>query len=69
VIELSGSESEIVYEPLPADDPKRRRPEITRAREVLGWEPEVGAREGLKKTLAWFAGRTEPTRTNERVGS
>ena len=69
VIELSGSESEIVYEPLPADDPKRRRPEITRAREVLGWEPEVGAREGLKKTLEWFAGRTEPTRTNERVGS
>jgi dTDP-glucose 4,6-dehydratase len=65
VIELSGSESEIVYEPLPADDPKRRCPEIGRAREVLGWEPEVGAREGLKKTLEWFAGRTE----HVRVGS
>jgi dTDP-glucose 4,6-dehydratase len=65
VIELSGSESEIVYEPLPADDPKRRCPDIGRAREVLGWEPEVGAREGLKKTLEWFAGRTE----HVRVGS
>jgi dTDP-glucose 4,6-dehydratase len=65
VIELSGSESEIVYEPLPADDPKRRCPEIGRAREVLGWEPEVGAREGLKKTLEWFARRTEQV----RVGS
>jgi dTDP-glucose 4,6-dehydratase len=65
VIELSGSESEIVYEPLPADDPKRRCPDIGRAREVLGWEPEVGAREGLKKTLEWFARRTEQV----RVGS
>jgi dTDP-glucose 4,6-dehydratase len=67
VIELSGGESKIVYEPLPADDPKRRRPEITRAREVLGWEPRVGAREGLKKTLEWFAERTEHARANERA--
>jgi nucleoside-diphosphate-sugar epimerase len=57
VIELSGSESSIVHEPLPEDDSKRRRPEITRAREVLGWEP----REGLKKTLEWFAGRSSRT--------
>ncbi len=57
VIELSGSESSIVYEPLPEDDPKRRCPDIGRAREVLGWEPRVGAREGLKKTLEWFAER------------
>jgi nucleoside-diphosphate-sugar epimerase len=67
VIELSGSNSEIVYEPLPADDPKRRRPEITRAREALGWEPRVGAREGLKKTLEWFAERTDHARANERA--
>jgi dTDP-glucose 4,6-dehydratase len=56
VIELSGSASELVHEPLPEDDPKRRCPDITRAREALGWEPRVPAREGLKKTLQWFAG-------------
>ncbi len=59
VIELSGSESEMVYEPLPQeDDPKRRRPDIRRAKEALGWEPRVSAREGLKKTLERFAKRT-----------
>ena len=55
VIEVSGSASELVYGPLPEDDPKQRRPDITRAREVLGWEPRVCAREGLEKTLEWFA--------------
>ena len=55
VVKLSGSESEIVYEPLPHDDPKRRCPDITRAREALGWEPRTPASEGLKMTLAWFA--------------
>jgi dTDP-glucose 4,6-dehydratase len=58
VIELSGSESELVHEPLPEDDPKRRCPDITRARETLGWEPRVPIREGLEKTLDWFAGRS-----------
>jgi dTDP-glucose 4,6-dehydratase len=58
VIELSGGGGEIVQEPLPEDDPKRRCPDISRARESLGWEPRVGAREGLKKTLDWFAGRS-----------
>jgi dTDP-glucose 4,6-dehydratase len=57
VIGISGGESELVHEPLPQDDPKRRRPDITRARDVLGWEPRVPAREGLEKTLAWFAER------------
>jgi dTDP-glucose 4,6-dehydratase len=55
--EISGSPSEIVYKPLPEDDPKRRCPDITRARDVLGWEPRVSAREGLEKTLSWFAQR------------
>ena len=45
-------------EPLPEDDPKRRCPDITRAREALGWEPRVPAREGLQKTLSWFAQRS-----------
>ncbi|MDQ4129012.1 MAG: SDR family oxidoreductase [Actinomycetota bacterium] len=58
VIELSGSGSELVHGPLPEDDPKRRCPDISRAREVLGWEPRVSAREGLRKTLDWFANRS-----------
>ena len=58
VIRLSGSRSEIVNEPLPADDPRRRCPDISRAREVLGWEPRTSACEGLEKTLVWFAGRS-----------
>lgn len=54
VLEITGSSSEIVHEPLPVDDPKQRRPDITLARERLGWEPEVDLREGLEKTAAYF---------------
>jgi UDP-glucuronate decarboxylase len=54
VIELSNSRSEIIFEPLPADDPRQRRPDIALAREVLGWEPKVELEEGLKKTIAYF---------------
>ena len=54
IIELSGSRSEIVYQPLPQDDPRRRCPDISRARETLGWEPRTQAIEGMEKTLAWF---------------
>jgi UDP-glucuronate decarboxylase len=46
--------SELVYRPLPADDPQRRRPDITRARQLLGWEPTVPLAEGLERTIAWF---------------
>jgi dTDP-glucose 4,6-dehydratase len=62
VINLSGSQSEISYQPLPEDDPKQRCPDITRATEALGWEPQTQAREGLAKTLIWFASqaRTAP---------
>ena len=55
IVELSGSRSEISYQPLPEDDPRQRCPDITRAREALGWDPQTQAREGLAKTLAWFA--------------
>ena len=55
VIELSGSRSEIVHQPLPGDDPRRRCPDITRARESLGREPQIPIGEGLEKTLTWFA--------------
>ncbi len=51
VIEITGSRSQIVYEPLPTDDPQVRRPDITLARELLGWAPEVALRDGLKRTI------------------
>jgi dTDP-glucose 4,6-dehydratase len=51
VKELTGSKSQIVYEALPEDDPKQRKPDITRARELLGWEPEVSLRDGLQRTI------------------
>jgi len=51
---LVGSECEIVFKPLPQDDPTRRRPDITRARTLLGWEPKVSLREGLAKSLDYF---------------
>lgn len=54
VREVVGSESQIEFHPRPEDDPNVRRPDITRAREVLGWEPTVGLHEGLERTLPWF---------------
>jgi dTDP-glucose 4,6-dehydratase len=54
VLRLTGSKSPIVFEPLPADDPKQRRPDITRARRLLGWEPKVALEEGLKRTIGYF---------------
>jgi dTDP-glucose 4,6-dehydratase len=51
---LAGSKSEVVYRPLPQDDPKVRQPDITRARELLGWEPKVGRSAGLARTMAYF---------------
>lgn len=54
VVEVTGSSSEIVYEPLPVDDPTQRQPDITLARSLLGWEPKVGLREGLSRTADYF---------------
>jgi len=54
VIEITGSTSEIVHEALPVDDPAKRRPDITRARTELGWEPAIQLREGIERTVAWF---------------
>lgn len=54
ILALSGSKSPIVYKPLPEDDPKVRQPDISRARQLLGWEPKVDRLEGLKRTLAYF---------------
>jgi dTDP-glucose 4,6-dehydratase len=57
IIKLTGATSKIVYQPLPVDDPKRRQPDITRARTILGWEPKVGLEEGLLKTIEYFKGK------------
>ena len=54
VIALTGTKQKIVYRPLPVDDPKQRQPDISRAREILGWEPKVERREGLKATYEYF---------------
>jgi len=65
VLELTGSSSKIRHLPLPEDDPKVRQPDITRARELLGWEPQVPLREGLAQTIEYFRGLQE----RKRLGS
>lgn len=57
VLELTGSKSQIVNMPLPKDDPRKRQPDISLARELLGWEPKIGLEEGLKKTIEDFKKR------------
>lgn len=54
VIQLTGSKSKLVFKPLPQDDPRQRKPDITLAKKVLGWEPKVPLEEGLKKTIEYF---------------
>jgi UDP-glucuronate decarboxylase len=54
VLEFTGSKSRIVDKPLPADDPKQRKPDITLAKKWLDWEPKVPLRDGLAKTIDWF---------------
>jgi len=54
VFEITGSRSRIIYQPLPADDPRVRRPDITRAQKVLNWSPRVGLKEGIRKTIPYF---------------
>jgi dTDP-glucose 4,6-dehydratase len=56
ILKLTDSKQKIVYKPLPADDPKQRRPDITKAKEILGWEPKINRAEGLKITYEYFKG-------------
>ncbi|CAN5128677.1 GDP-mannose 4,6-dehydratase [soil metagenome] len=64
IIELTGAASEIVYEALPVDDPQVRQPDITRAKALLGWEPEVEVGEGLRRTIEYYTDRLgAPTAT------
>ena len=57
VIAATGSKSEVSYAPLPADDPRQRKPDITKARDILGWEPKVPLEDGLQRTIEEFRGR------------
>ena len=66
VIEVTGSRSEIVHEALPQDDPKVRQPDITLAREVLGWQPEVLLADGLKLTIDAIGRRAARRRLTRR---
>jgi dTDP-glucose 4,6-dehydratase len=59
IVRLVNSKSKLVVRPLPVDDPKQRRPDITRARTLLGWEPKVGLEEGLNKTVGYFREKVE----------
>jgi len=57
IIRLTGSKSRIVFNPLPQNDPKVRQPDITKAKRILGWEPQVSREEGLRRTLQYFKGK------------
>jgi dTDP-glucose 4,6-dehydratase len=59
---LMGIQTAIVHEPLPSDDPKRRQPNIAKAKKLLGWEPKVGLEEGLRETVEYFKGKLTPAR-------
>jgi dTDP-glucose 4,6-dehydratase len=61
VLELSGSKSTLVFKPLPQDDPKVRKPDISRARQLLGWEPKVDRHAGLQKTMQYFQSKVSGT--------
>jgi dTDP-glucose 4,6-dehydratase len=67
VSKAHGGGGKLVFHPLPQDDPKQRRPDITRARELLGWEPQVGLEEGLVATLSWFSRQFSATRRPHRL--
>ncbi|WP_293855742.1 UDP-glucuronic acid decarboxylase family protein [uncultured Alsobacter sp.] len=66
VLARTGSSSQLTYRPLPVDDPRRRRPDISRARELLGWAPRTSLQEGLEATIAWFADEAGTTRVAAR---
>jgi nucleoside-diphosphate-sugar epimerase len=65
--QMIGSKNEIVYEPLPENDPKVRRPDITRAQKLLGWRPQISLQEGLKATVEWFE-NSKSYAENKRMG-
>jgi dTDP-glucose 4,6-dehydratase len=64
VLRVTGARSEIVFEALPVDDPQVRQPDITRAKQILGWEPEVELQDGLRRTIEWMTGGERAVRAS-----
>lgn len=64
IIKLTGTDRKIVYKPLPKDDPKQRKPDITKAREILGWEPKFSREQGLKPTYEFFKNKINKQKFN-----
>ena len=54
IIKLTGTDQKIVFKPLPKNDPLQRKPDITKAREILGWQPKIGRKEGMQRTYDYF---------------
>ena len=69
VIDLTGAKSKLVKRPLPADDPLQRKPDITKAQKILGWQPKIQLDEGLKKTIAYFDALLKTNRAISQVGA
>ncbi|MFZ1009127.1 MAG: UDP-glucuronic acid decarboxylase family protein [Candidatus Sulfotelmatobacter sp.] len=67
VLKVTGSKSKIAYEPLPQDDPKQRQPDITKARQLLGWEPQIDLTTGLRMSLDYFRSAVEEDSTTSKV--
>ncbi|WP_299259032.1 UDP-glucuronic acid decarboxylase family protein [uncultured Aquimarina sp.] len=59
IIKLTGTDQKVIYKPLPVNDPLQRQPDITRAREILGWQPEIDRSEGMRRTLEYFKGLSQ----------
>jgi UDP-glucuronate decarboxylase len=69
VIEITGSKSKLVFEPLPPDDPKQRKPDIEKARALLKWEPQIALRDGLLKTVEYFDGMIRRNESPHLIGA
>lgn len=69
VLAITGSGSDVVFQPLPVDDPRRRRPDIGRARQLLGWSPKTALEEGLRATIAWFETQEDAGRRGKPAAS
>jgi nucleoside-diphosphate-sugar epimerase len=55
IVRTTGSKSKIIFKPLPQDDPKQRRPDISKAKKILGWSPKISLRDGLAQTIGYFS--------------
>jgi dTDP-glucose 4,6-dehydratase len=69
VLEIAGSPSRVIHQPLPVDDPRVRRPDITKAQKILNWKPRVGLKEGITKTIPYFRQKLSQRLANTNQGS